>query len=86
MAGIFSLFTGLSLLTRVLIIAGAVAAFAAGFATWRNSIYESGVRDTVAGIARNDKALVDRAWNARQKLRSCEDTGRAWDQTTGECQ
>lgn len=69
-----------------LIVAGIALALVAIYGLWHHQVYQSGVNDTIAGIAREDKRLVDRAWEARGKWQACRDLGRSWDQTTGRCQ
>ncbi|MCP1832849.1 hypothetical protein [Bradyrhizobium sp. USDA 4545] len=69
-----------------LIVAGIAIALVTIYGIWHHQIYQSGVNDTIAGIAREDKGWVDRAWEARSKLQACKALGRGWDQTTGRCQ
>lgn len=83
-------FAGLTGLSKTLIVLGLVAVVSASaigiYGYWHHEVYQSGVNDTIAAIAREDKALTDRTWEARQKWQACRDRGRGWDQTTGSCQ
>lgn len=76
---------GASLLTKILIGLGLVGALVAAGAEWHHRIYESGVKDTIAAIARADKVVIDRASVARGKWKECDAQNRGWDQTTGKC-
>lgn len=71
---------------RWVAIAGIAVGLVAVYAIWHHEVYQSGVDDTIAKIAREDKALVDRAWEARGQWQACRDLKRGWDQTTGKCQ
>jgi hypothetical protein len=73
------------LLTKLLVAAGLVVALLTAYGVWHHKVYQSGVDDTIAKIARNDAKLVDRAFKAREKLKGCQAQGRAWDQSTGAC-
>jgi len=78
--------TGLSAFwTEAVLIAILVAGVIAGYEDWRHEVYEEGVRDTIAAIAREDKKMVDRAIDARSKWQQCETDGGNWDETTGRC-
>ena len=73
------------LLTKVLIALGLVASLLTAYGVWHHKVYKSGVDDTIAGIARADKAWIDKASAARSKWKECNDQSRGWDQTTGRC-
>lgn len=73
------------ILTKILIGLGLAATLLAVYGEWHHKIYQSGVRDTIAGIARADEKLVGRAKKARSKVLECQAAGRAWDQSTGAC-
>jgi sensor domain CHASE-containing protein len=73
------------LLTKILVAAGLVAAALATYGVWHHKVYQSGVDDAVAKIARADAKLVNRAIEARRKLKDCQSQDKAWDQTTGAC-
>jgi hypothetical protein len=73
------------LLTKVLVALGLVGALLTAYGVWHHQVYESGVRDTIAGIAREDAKWIDRAVKARSKWKDCHDQNRGWDQTTGRC-
>lgn len=72
-------------LTKLAIAAGLVAAAVTAYGLWHHRVYESGVRDTIAGIARADAKWIDRASAARGKWKQCHEQNRGWDQTTGRC-
>lgn len=76
---------GAGILTKLAIAAGLIAAAGIAYGVWHHEIYQSGVNDAVAGIARADQKLVDRALKARAKLKECQALNRPWDQTTGKC-
>ncbi len=73
------------LLTKLLVAAGLIAAMLAAYGVWHHKVYQSGVNDTIAKIARNDARLVARALEARGKLKDCQNQNKEWDQTTGAC-
>ena len=73
------------LLTKLAMGAGAVVALLAVYGVWHHQVYQRGVDDAVAQIARNDARLVARAVAARAKLKECQIGGMSWDQTTGAC-
>jgi hypothetical protein len=73
------------LLTKILIAAGLIGSAAIAYGVWHHRIYESGVADAVAGIAREDSRFIDRAIKARDTWQACHDQHRGWDQTTGRC-
>lgn len=76
---------GAGLLTKILIGLGIAATLVAAYAEWHHQIYKQGVNDTIAGIARADKAWIDKASAARSKWKDCNAQNRGWDQTTGKC-
>ncbi len=73
------------LLTKLLIALGLVASLLTAYGVWHHKVYQSGVNDTVAAIARADAKLVERATKARAKLKSCQAFNKEWDQSTGNC-
>lgn len=73
------------IVTKLIVAAGLLAALLAAYGVWHHEVYQSGVSDAVAGIARADSKLVDRALKARGKLKECQALGRPWDQSTGKC-
>jgi hypothetical protein len=73
------------LLMKLAIGASVVAAVIAFYGLWHHEVYESGVKDTIAAIARADAKTVDRARKARAVLKDCEAKGLTWDQSTGRC-
>jgi hypothetical protein len=69
-----------------LIAGGAlIAALLIGYGVWHHKVYQSGVDDTIAGIAREDARFIDRARKARGRWQDCRDQGRGWDQSAGRC-
>jgi len=73
------------LLIKLAVAAGLVAAVLIAYAAWHHKVYQSGVNDTIAGIAREDSRFINRALAARNKWKQCHDQNRAWDQSTGRC-
>jgi hypothetical protein len=73
------------LLTKVLIALGAAASLAAVYAAWHHQIYQSGVNDTIAKIAKADARMIERATKARSALLDCEARKMEWDMSTGRC-
>ncbi len=80
-----TLLEGAGLLTKILIALGLAASLLTAYGIWHHEIYQSGVNDTIAGIARADKAWIDKASSARSKWKECNSQNRGWDQTTGRC-
>ena len=74
-----------SLGLRIAVVVVPILVLGGAYAIWHHEVYQSGVNDTIAGIARADARLVDRALKARQKLKECQVKERAWDQATGAC-
>jgi hypothetical protein len=73
------------LLKSFAILAAALAALGITYVVWHHQVYQSGVNDTYAKIARDDAAAVGRASKMRDQYTTCADRGGAWDQTTGRC-
>lgn len=82
---ILTMLSAAGLLTKILVGVGLVAATLATYGIWHHKVYQSGVNDTVAKIARADTKLVNRAIKARAKLKDCQSQGKDWDQSTGAC-
>lgn len=72
-------------LTKLLVAVGLIGAVVTAYGVWHHEVYESGVKDTIAGIARADQKLIERASAARGKWKECHEQNRGWDQTTGRC-
>lgn len=69
-----------------IVIAGGLALGLLGiYGAWHHQIYQSGVNDTIAGIAREDSRWINRALQARNKWEECHAQKREWDQSTGRC-
>lgn len=73
------------LLTKILLGVGLLAAAGTGYGVWHHEVYETGVKDTIAAIARADAKTVARAIAARAVLKDCEAHNMKWDQSTGRC-
>ena len=73
------------LLTKLAVAGGLLLSAVAAYGIWHHQVYQRGVDDTIAKIARNDARLVARAVAARGKLKDCQVRGMSWDQTTGAC-
>jgi hypothetical protein len=80
-----SLLEATGFLTKILIGLGALAALATAYGVWHHEVYESGVKDTIAAIARADAKTVARAVAARAVLKDCQARNLTWDQSTGKC-
>ncbi|ODM71666.1 hypothetical protein [Bradyrhizobium elkanii] len=82
-------FAGLTGLSKTLIVLGLAGVIVAGASTaygvWHHEVYQSGVNDTIAGIARADDKLVGQARASRKRLQACQARAGHWDQSTGEC-
>lgn len=74
------------LLTKLLLALGLVASLGIAYGVWHHKVYQQGVNDTIAAIAREDAKYIGRALDARNKWKECRDQNRGWDQTTGRCQ
>lgn len=72
-------------LTKLLIVLGLAGSLLTAYGVWHHKVYQSGVADTIAGIAREDRRFVDAARKARAKWQECSEQNRGWDQTTGRC-
>lgn len=73
------------LMLKIAVIGGMIAAAAIGYGVWHHEVYEEGVNDTIAAIARADTKMVNRALKARSVMKECKSAGRKWDQGTGNC-
>ena len=72
-------------LTKLAIALGLIGALAIAYGVWHHKVYQSGVNDTIAAIAREDTRFINKALAARTKWKECRDQNRGWDQTTGRC-
>ena len=77
--------SGAGLLTKLIVAGGLALSLLTAYGVWHYKVYQNGVTDTIAAIAREDQRLINRALEARGKLKECKDAGRPWDQTTGGC-
>lgn len=73
------------ILTKILVGIGLLAGLGAAYGVWHHEVYESGVKDTIAAIARADAKTVARAVAARAVLKDCQARNLTWDQSTGKC-
>lgn len=83
-----TIWTGLQafgLLKSAGIAAVLISVLLGGYELWHHKVYQSGIDDAVAGIAREDARLINRATAARAKLKECQSLDRDWDQSTGRC-
>lgn len=55
------------------------------YAVWYTHVFNKGQTYAINRIAANDAKLVARAKKARGVLTECQNSGRSWDQSTGEC-
>lgn len=76
---------GAGLLTKVIIALGLAGVALTAYGVWHHRIYQSGVNDTLAKIAKADAEMVGRALEMRRVLSDCQAAGRVWDQSTGRC-
>jgi hypothetical protein len=77
--------SGAGLLTKLIIALGLAGSLLTAYGVWHHKVYQKGVNAAIAGIAREDEGWINRAFQARGKLKECKDAGRGWDQTTGRC-
>lgn len=81
--------SGASLLTKVLIGAGAGAvlltALLGAYGVWHHKVFRQGEDAAIAGIAREDTRYLSKALLMRGTFKTCRDQGRQWDQATGRC-
>jgi hypothetical protein len=56
------------------------------YAVWYAHVFNKGQTYAINKIAANDARLVARAKKARGILQECQNSGRTWNQSTGECQ
>ena len=83
--GALTMLNASSLVMKLCIAGGVSLAIIAGYGLWHHEVYQSGVKDTIAAIARADQKVITRASAARGKWKECHDQNRGWDQTTGGC-
>ncbi len=78
-------FGGAGLLTKVITIGFLVVSLLGAYGVWHAKVFNNGVAYAVAKIAANDARLVERARKARGVLLDCQNLGKSWNQSTGEC-
>lgn len=77
---------GAGLLTKLIIALGLAASLLGVYGVWHHRVYQSGVNDTLAKIARAEVKMVGRALKLRQDLTECESIpGREWKMEIGRC-
>jgi hypothetical protein len=81
----FKAFAATGLVTKLIAAGVLLAALATTYGVWHHKVYQSGVNDTLAKIARADAKTVAKALAARGVLKGCQARGLEWDQTTGAC-
>jgi hypothetical protein len=81
-----ALLSGAGIVSKLIAGGVIVAALLTAYGVWHHKVYKQGVDAAIAGIAREDERWINRAFEARGKLKECNATGRGWDQTTGRCQ
>lgn len=77
---------GAGLLTKVIIALGLAGSLLVAYGVWHHRVYQSGVNDTLAKIAKADARMVARALEMRRALSECNAAGHHWNQSTGRCQ
>lgn len=70
---------------RIVAVVGPLIVVGTAYGVWHHKVYQQGVSDTIAGIAREDSRWINRAIEARNKWKDCRDQGHEWDQSTGRC-
>ena len=78
-------FGAAGLLTKLIVVGSLAVTLLTAYGVWHHSIYQSGVNDTLAAIARADAKTIARAQVARSAWKNCRDLGKHWDQSTGRC-
>lgn len=73
------------LLTKLITAGVLIAGLLAAYGVWHHKVYQRGVNDTLAKIARADQKTVERAMKMRAPLVDCESRNLEWDMTTGRC-
>ena len=73
------------LLTKLITAGVLLASLLAAYGVWHHKVYQSGVNDTLAKIARADARTIERASKARSALKDCEARSMQWDMSTGRC-
>lgn len=82
---LFNAFGAAGLLTKLITVGVLAVSLLAAYGVWHHKVYQSGVNDTLAKIARADAKTIARATEARNAFKNCRDLGKQWDQTTGRC-
>jgi hypothetical protein len=70
---------------RIAAIVGPIVVGGIAYGVWHHKVYQGGVDDTIAKIARNDAKTVARASKLRDVYETCAARNGRWDQTTGAC-
>jgi hypothetical protein len=81
----FKAFAATGLVTKLIAVGVLLASMGIGYGVWHHKVYQRGVDDTIAKIARADAKTIAKATEARGVLKSCQARGLGWDQTTGQC-
>jgi len=78
-------FGAAGLLTKAMIVGGMLLSLVTVYGVWHHRIYQSGVDDTIAKIARGDAKTIAKASAGRSAFKVCRDAGRQWDQGSNKC-
>lgn len=78
-------FGAANLLSKLAVLGGILLALIAAYGVWHHQVYQSGYDAALADVAKADTKAVKRATEFRNQYRSCRDSGRQWDQSTGKC-
>lgn len=82
---LWTLFGGAGLVTKLITIGVLAVSLLAAYGIWHHKVYQRGVNDTLAKIAKADAKTVARALQFRSVLKDCQARGLGWDQSTGAC-
>lgn len=77
---VFGIFKSVGLFLGALLLIGGM------YSGWYVHVFRKGESYAVAKIAANDARMVGRAKKARGVLLQCQNLGKSWNQSTGECQ
>lgn len=81
----FAAFSATSFLTKAIMIGGLALSLLTAYGVWHHSIYQHGVDDTIAKIARGDTATIKKAQAGRNTYAACRAAGKLWDQGGNRC-
>lgn len=81
----FGLFGGLSLLTRLGVVAGIAAAIVGSILYYGHTRYQAGHSAAIEEIREEARERTNDATRAVERYRKCVDSGGVWDQASGQC-